>query len=267
MRADWRLGALRYAFEARQGKQFALNAGITLSKSELLAFTDDDIIFLPGWITNICAAFDETDALLVGGKTLVAWPETGAPSWYAPSMAAVLGGVDLGEQRLLPAPSNYAPAGANLAARRVLFDRVGFFSETHFRHMDYEFGLRCANALVRIAYDPALIVLAPVDEQMLTKRYFRRWSFKAGITHSDDGSNPAISKFLGVPRWIYRQLIGDLLCLPVESLFKPPAQTFQRELRIWRNWGSIASCWYALTWPHKYPEWVKHYSQKKKNVY
>lgn len=266
MMASWTLGELRYCSEPRQGKQFALNTGIRASHSDLLAFTDDDIVFPTNWVASICAAFQDPALEVAGGKTLLIWPDEGAPPWYAANMAAVLGGVDIGEERILPPPQGYAPAGANLVARRALFARVGLFSEAHFRHMDYEFGLRCAQHGTVLAYDPALVVCAPVDAPLLSKRYFRRWSFKAGISH-DDAANSKIARLPQVPAWVYRQLVQDILRLPIDLLVSTPALAFTRELRIWRSVGTIASCWYAWLSPERYPQWVARYSQKKKNLY
>ena len=262
----WRLGQLRYVFEGRQGKQFALNAGIAASSAELLAFTDDDILFPPSWIAMLDAAFADPRVELAGGRTLLDWPADGPPRWYDDEMHAILGAVDLGPQRLSPPPHGYAPAGANLAARRAVFDRVGMFSERHFRHMDYEFGMRCARMGVGIAYVPELLVLAPVDPAMLSRRYFRRWSFKAGISARDEDA-PGIKLLLGVPRWVFSQLAGDLLRYPLECLLRPANRAFARQLRIWRALGTISSRWYASLWPERYPQWVEHYSQKKKNLY
>jgi glycosyltransferase involved in cell wall biosynthesis len=38
---------MRYAFEARQGKSFALHTGLTLASGDALALTDDDVT--PAW--------------------------------------------------------------------------------------------------------------------------------------------------------------------------------------------------------------------------
>jgi hypothetical protein len=181
-------------------------------------------------------------------------------------MQAILGAVDLGAQPLLPPPSGYAPAGANLVARRSVFERAGRFSERHFRHMDYEFGMRCAGSGISVAYEPSLVVQAPVDPQMLSKRYFRRWSFKAGISDRDEDA-PGLPTLLGVPRWVFSQLAADLLRYPLDVLLRPAKRAFARELRMWRAAGTIASRWYVRLWPEKYPQWVEYYSQKKKNLY
>jgi len=260
----WKLGALRYSFEGRQGKQFALNTGITQSQSDLLAFTDDDILFPPDWTKSLFQAFTDSSVEVAGGKTLLTWPEGGVPDWYAKNMAAVLGGVDLGDNLLLPPPNEYAPAGANLVVRRTLFSRVGIFSESHFRHMDFEFGHRCAQRHAVLAYIPSLVVWAPIDAAMLSKRYFRRWSFKAGIMHPDAEN---IAGSMRVPRWAIRQLFQDVIQWPLAALFKKPSEAFSRELRIWRGLGAVCSCWQAWARPHHYAEWVAHYSQKKNNLY
>lgn len=262
----WKLGKLRYAFELRQGKQFALNHGIRLSKNEILVFTDDDILFPKDWISNISRVFEDETLDMAGGKTIIIWPNSGKPTWYDTSMMAILGGVDIGDERLSPPPSGYAPAGGNLVARRCLFDRVGGFSEALFRYEDYEFGLRCARAQVNIAYEPLLVVYAPVASACLTKRYFRRWSFAAGIT--DVGlRDTSTAYFLFAPRWMYRQLVEDFFFLISRYIFVEESVAFSRELRLWRTLGEITSRWNAKFRPTHYIKWIEKYSQKKKNLY
>ena len=265
--ADWKPGRLHYVFEARQGKQFALNSGIATSTMDILAFTDDDIIVDARWIASIAQAFSRADVDLAGGKTLVVWPRGGPPPWFHPSMSAIVGGFDMGEGRIAPAPAGFAPAGANLVARRDLFERVGRFSEAHFRHMDYEFGMRCRRAGARLAYEPALVVHAPVDEIILNRRYFRRWSFKAGIAREDADEGAAAGKWLGVPRWLFRQFLEDVGYLAFRAPFAPAPEAFARQLRAWRAAGTIGSRWYAWWRPERHEQWVAKYSQKKKDVY
>jgi glycosyltransferase involved in cell wall biosynthesis len=266
MQAAWRLGSLRYLFEPRQGKQFALNRGIGESRHPLLAFTDDDVLLPADWLFKAADLFTDPTVELAGGKTLVLWPQSTPPAWFAREMSAIVAAVDLGDARLDPAPPGYAPAGTNLFAQRRLIERVGAFSETHFRHMDYEFGLRCRRGGARIVYDPAIVVLTPVIADCLSKRYFRRWSFKAGIT-PDAGHGLAQTPWRSVPRWVYRELIQDGLYLAGRSWFDPAAHAFTRELHFWRRLGTVASAWHAWLWPADHPRWVSKYSQKKQNVY
>jgi len=266
MRPSWPLGELRYLFEPRQGKQFALNRGIADSHHAVLAFTDDDILFPSDWLRNVQTLFADSDVDLAGGVTQVTWPGAGAPAWFAPDMRAVVGGVDLGDKRLDPPPDGYAPAGANLIARRDLFDRVGLFSEAHFRHMDFEFGVRCNRAGARVVYDSALVVHAPVDPHCVTKRYFRHWAFKAGIARDTESNSPH-RHLPAVPLWIYRQLAEDALHVATWGWLRPPAEAFSRELRMWRTYGTVASAWHAWLHPAHHTAWIAKHSQKKNNVY
>lgn len=266
----WRPGRLHYRFEGRQGKQFALNSGIAFARSlgcDLLAFSDDDILFPADWAHRVPALFADEAVMLVGGKTLLDWPPPGPPAWFHRDMGAILAGVDLGDERLAPPHASYAPAGSNMAARATLFDRVGGFSETHFRHMDFEFGQRCMRQQVPTVYEPGWEVLAPVDTQLLSKRYFRRWSFKAGISPWQD-LEPGTRHLAWTPLWLYRRLLQDgLAWLAAPLRGEPPSERFLRELRIWRAFGTLQSRWRSRVQPARYAAWVEQRSQKKKNIY
>jgi glycosyltransferase involved in cell wall biosynthesis len=266
--SGWPLGRLHALFEQRQGKQFALNAGIRRARElgcEVLAFTDDDILFPVDWLENIAAVFDADGPALAGGRTELQWPPGGRPGWYHDSMAAVVGGADLGLERIAPTPPDYAPAGANLVARAALFERVGLFSELHFRHMDLEFGQRCQARGEAVTYEPSLCITAPVDPAVLTRRYFRRWAFKAGLS---SWWPPGSREFAGVPLWQYLQLLQDALGWLLGPLRREPvAERFARELRLLRCWGRVHSRWRVRWSPATYSAWVERHSQKKQGLY
>jgi glycosyltransferase involved in cell wall biosynthesis len=262
----WSFGRLRYTFEPRQGKQFALNTGISFCSHSILAFTDDDVIFTENWALEILRTFSIETIDLVGGKTLITWPATGQPAWYHENMRAILGDVDNGDERIVSPLESYSPAGANLIARRRLFERIGGFAESHFRHMDYEFGMRSKRMGATISYEPTLVVYAPVDSACLTKKYFRRWAFKAGIARDGEPSASGAT-FLSVPRWVYRQLLEDFSALAFRGFSSSAADNFSRELRIWRHLGKVASRWNEILRPSSHALWVEKHSQKKKNVY
>lgn len=259
----WRLV---YIFEARQGKQFALNRGIQIATGDVLAFTDDDILFDGKWILEIFSAFHKNDVGLVGGKTIISWEGQVRPAWYDDKMAAVLGGVDLGDDVLAPPPNEYSPAGANLIARREVFDSIGRFDESYFRHMDYEFGQRCIRNNINVCYQPNIIVYAPVDGNVLYKRYFRRWYFKAGATTvmSDFGAAKII---FGVPRWVYGVILKDFFNLLTAAWTLRSNKRFNIELRIWRCFGMAKSGIIQRFKNDEYKTWVERVSQKKNNRY
>ena len=264
LQAQWPLGRLRYVFEGRQGKQFALNTGIAAARHEVLAFTDDDVLFAPDWLAQIQRLFGDGGVELAGGRTLIDWCAAPVPTWYSDALSAVLGGVDEGDGVQDPAAPSFAPGGGNLIARRRTFERHGVFSETHFRHMDHEFGIRCQEQGARVVYDPSLVVYAPVDARCLSPRYFKRWAFKAGIARSGGihaaGTRPA------VPLWTYRRLVQDLLALALKP-WPGPADVFARRMRLWRDMGSVVNAWRGWLLPRAHPEWVERRSQKQQGLY
>ena len=260
----WAVGTLRYLFEPRQGKQFALNSGIGAAQHAVLAFTDDDILFPRDWLLQIQRVFTDPGVELAGGKTLIDWTGVQRPAWYNDDMLAVLAGVDDGDQRLDPAPQTFAPGGSNLIARRSTFERYGRYSEAHFRHMDHEFGTRCHAEGARVVYDPALEVHAPVDSACLTPRYFLRWAFKAGIART--GGIKAAGQRPRVPLWMYRRFMEDAIALLFEMLPGTP-EVFAQRMRKWRDMGAIANAWHAWLMPRGHADWVKRRSQKSSGIY
>ena len=83
----------------------------------------------------------------------------------------------------------------------------------------------------------------------------------------DSAADAHEAKLFNAPRWVYRRLLQDLLAYPAALLGAGAAAAFQRELRLWRSAGTIASCWHQKLWPSAHPQWVARYAQKKKNVY
>src|SRR5215470_11241103 len=71
---------VRYIFEGQQGRSAALNAGIAASKGEIIAFTDDDIILDPDWLSQIYRAFDDRSVSAVAGRILPLWNHQ-KPRW------------------------------------------------------------------------------------------------------------------------------------------------------------------------------------------
>jgi glycosyltransferase involved in cell wall biosynthesis len=115
---------LCYLHFTEPGLSRAYNNGIRNTTGEILAFTDDDCIVPADWLTNIVRAFsEEPDAELLYGQ--VEPLETGEGYNLTPLL-------EIPEpQRLGKSDDRYKVfgMGANFAARRRLFDRIGYFDE------------------------------------------------------------------------------------------------------------------------------------------
>lgn len=114
---------LRYFHVDEAGLSRSYNVGIHKSRGSLVAFTDDDCIVDAGWIKSIVDAFAEVpEAALLYGQVLALHPKRGdlTPTLVFERRERL--GRNSGPYRVIG-------MGANFAARRELFDSVGFFDE------------------------------------------------------------------------------------------------------------------------------------------
>jgi glycosyltransferase involved in cell wall biosynthesis len=107
-RSPLRLLALRLPFH--DGPAVPRNTAVAQSRSPLIAFTDDDCLPTPGWLSGLVDAFDDSTDI-VQGRTQ---PEPGG--WAGP----------WGRSLDVPNPSGLYET-ANLAVRREAFVRAGGF--------------------------------------------------------------------------------------------------------------------------------------------
>jgi glycosyltransferase involved in cell wall biosynthesis len=113
-----------YVHSDEPGLSRAYNNGIKRSRGEILAFTDDDCLAPPDWIANIVAAFAaEPEGDLLYGNVIPAGSGF-ADDILTPSL-------QIETPRRLSRKDGFEVfgMGANFAARRRLFDRVGMFDE------------------------------------------------------------------------------------------------------------------------------------------
>ncbi|MBS1519181.1 MAG: glycosyltransferase family 2 protein [Bacteroidetes bacterium] len=72
---------VRYLLEKRQGAHFARNSAAQISESEILYFTDDDMIADSDMLENILKVFDmDYNIAVAGGRVLPKW-EFDPPDW------------------------------------------------------------------------------------------------------------------------------------------------------------------------------------------
>jgi glycosyltransferase involved in cell wall biosynthesis len=115
---------LHYVHSTVAGLSRAYNRGIRESTGDILAFTDDDCLVRPDWLATIVAAFsaDQEADLLYGSVDPLDDPSGrrgGAPY------------LTIAEPERLNKKTGFRVVGmgANFAARRRLFDRIGGFDE------------------------------------------------------------------------------------------------------------------------------------------
>lgn len=131
------LPGVRYLLEPQPGLSRARNAGVRAARGDIVAFTDDDVVAAPGWVGALRCGFAAGDVLSVTGLVLPARLGSEA-EWI---FEKEFGGFSQGfaplifDQRFFQrfrdtgVPVWRIGAGANMAIRRVAFERVGLFDE------------------------------------------------------------------------------------------------------------------------------------------
>lgn len=109
---------------ATRGKSAGLNVGVAAARADLVAFTDDDCTVPPDWLDRIEELFARYPEVALAFGELRAIPYDPSQGWVPE--------VDLDEFRIVRAArSAYVRggAGANMAARRAVFDAIGGYDE------------------------------------------------------------------------------------------------------------------------------------------
>ena len=120
---------VRLVAEPNLGLSRAKNAGLAAAAGDVVLFTDDDVVVPSGWIAAMCGAVGDAPDALVGGPIVPVPADLGPwPPWFSDSALRPAGLLDHGETRPLR-PFEYV-WGANMGARRAVFDRVGPWDET-----------------------------------------------------------------------------------------------------------------------------------------
>ena len=127
---------VRYFAEPRPGLDWARNRAILEAGGEIIAFTDDDVIVDPRWLTAITREFVENPAVMaVTGLVVPAELETDSQvqfEWYNGFGKGYRrrwferGRDQVGRSFLMHGAGQFG-TGANMAFRRSVFDQVGFF--------------------------------------------------------------------------------------------------------------------------------------------
>lgn len=164
--------SVRYIREQRPGLDWARNRAIVESRGEIIAYTDDDVIVDPGWVTALVRAFTENpDVMAVTGLVTPYELETKAQYYFEHN-----GGFGRGFERKWVRLERGAAnrwqyygtgqygTGANMAYRRGLFDAIGMFDPALDVGTvtngggDLEMFFRVLKAGYTLAYEPDALV-------------------------------------------------------------------------------------------------------------
>ncbi len=116
----------KYVLETRQGLSFARNRGINEAKGSIICFIDDDAYVDPHFSKNLISFYDKNPDIFSTGGRIIPIYEDSEPAWMSKYLLPLVAALDLGEG-VKKFKSGKYPIGANMAFRKQVFEKIGFF--------------------------------------------------------------------------------------------------------------------------------------------
>ena len=109
----------------RFGLSNARNSGVKYSKSEVVAFIDDDAVADKNWLRNMFKNYSDPLVVGVGGLVVPLWPDGKQFEWFPEDLNWIIGCSYKGQSSHREYIRN--PIGCNMSFRKTVFDNVGYF--------------------------------------------------------------------------------------------------------------------------------------------
>ncbi len=228
---------LRWVTEPVQGIVAARNRGIAEAlDSDILVYLDDDEVPLPGLINAAADAILSEGAECVGGRVKMDFSSISRPTWLEDNLLGFLAAVDHGSDAFWIEDDRTPIWTANVAYDMRLFrddpklrfdkrfDRIGNVvgggsDAVMFRTL--------LERKARIRYRPEMVVLHAVEKWRLTRSYFLKLHYRAGLRQGQFRM-PVFQKTLfGVPPFLVSQFFSHFLSTLGRILSGKPGQVRQ----------------------------------------
>ncbi|WP_176505323.1 glycosyltransferase [Candidatus Methanoperedens sp. BLZ2] len=144
---------LKLFFEKRRSSYAARNMGVMNAKGEIIVFTDADCVVDKNWLINIVKSFSENSVGCVAGEILSAKWNNIVEEYYAKK--DIMSQKNTLNSEFLPYPMT-----ANVAYRKEIFNKIGYFDEELISGGDADFAWRMQlETEYKIVYDQNAIVI------------------------------------------------------------------------------------------------------------
>ncbi len=209
---------LRWVTEPVQGIVAARNRGIAEAlESDILVFIDDDEIPLPGLLDAAVDAILNEGAECAGGRVETDFTTIPRPSWLEDELLGFLAELDLGPQRFWIKDMSTPIWTGNVAYDMRLFrDDPALRFDIRYNREGKDVGggedAMMLRALLerkaRIRYCPEMVVLHAVESWRLTRSYFIKLHYRAGVRHGRFSLPRYPSTLFGVPLFMVTQFLN-----------------------------------------------------------
>lgn len=180
------------------GSYAARNAGLQQARGEIIAFTDDDCIPQPGWVSALIQLFLATDVVGVQGVTLP------VPGDITPFTHQI--------EQTRPGPPYRT---CNIAYRRSILERLGGFDDRFRWYADNILGYRAAE-IGKLEFAPDAVVYHPPRPRAWRTENDWRARFRADAAHRHELQALHVERklisgrFLPLALWIARPIVKQL---------------------------------------------------------
>jgi GT2 family glycosyltransferase len=178
------------ASEERRGLSGARNTGVRASRSDIVAFLDDDAEADPGWVGGLLAQYSDPLVVGAGSQVVAVWPRN-RPAWLPTEFDWVVGCSYPGlPQTVRPVHKLTGPA---ISFRRLLFDQLGTFDtemgqlgDLPLGREESEFALRIRRSLSRakLVHVPTAIVRHHLGPERVRIAYYVRRCYSEGTSRA-----------------------------------------------------------------------------------
>jgi glucosyl-dolichyl phosphate glucuronosyltransferase len=242
---------VRYLFEARQGKSFALNTALGALSGEFYSIVDDDFLLPTDWLAGI---HDGTrrhpGASFYSGKVLPAW-SVAPPAWLTPQHWSAVAMADYGDEEFLATRDNQICLLAS-TFRTADVRAVGGYDERLGVSGSRIGGVEDLEILQRLwqhgrygVYLPRVAFRHKAEPERLTRRYHRRWHRGHGRSRAmmRDPEIERSAQIFGIPRFMLRELVENAAGAIANTLVGRTEQAFLAETRLWFIMGYLEERW------------------------
>ncbi len=233
-------GKVRYLFEGRQGKSYALNTGLAATHGAIVNITDDDFILPPDWAMRIVKTLrDHPDCSFVGGKILPLW-QGEVPAWLDREMWSPIALVDYGDrQRSVDSDNALCLIGCSF--RKTDLEAIGGYRSDLSVSKNLIGGVEDVEIVQRLVksgrvglYVPEIACRHKVQARRMTKAYYRRWHLGHGRFYAllrDEDFERSTARLFDVPAHMYTQAAAAALAWCKWRLWRPHT-AFERETQL-----------------------------------
>lgn len=214
---------VHYAFEAKQGRSFALNTGVSLSKEDFIGFIDDDEKIDKSWFEIVEKHICTGNIDYLGGPCKPDW-QCQPPVWLPAHIGqyqGILGWIEQSETIISFDNFDGELCGGNCIIRRDSINEVGGFdtrlgrsSKNLMGGEDGELHRRLKDFKKYGIYDPNLIIYHHISQERMTFRYHLRWAFWSGASNgirikNNKDTKEDVPHLFGIPRyWFSKAMVG-----------------------------------------------------------